>query len=144
MKYPKKLLNQTKGFTLIELIVVIAILSILAVIAVPRLIGYQDRAKESTDRNNASIIANAVNLALAEGDLKLNETDTGVAGLVGYDSATVSVNDLESVLIPKYLESIPKPQSIDASDFVINVNNNGTISITADGKTFYPITDTTE
>lgn len=141
MKDIKRNLKSTKGFTLIELIVIIAILAVLAVIAVPRLVGYQDRARASTDRNNASIIGNAVSLALTEGDLKLNETDGSATGFVGYEGTSVDATDLSDVLIPKYLESIPQPQSVEADDYTVNVNANGTISITAGGETFYPITD---
>lgn len=136
----ERYLKNTKGFTLIELIVVIAILAVLAVIAVPRLIGYQDRATAATDRNNASIIANAVNLALAEGRLQLAGSEGAFTGFTGYDNPA-STTDLANVLVPRYLESIPAPQSVDAADFTVNVNTNGTISITAGGTTFYPITD---
>ena len=41
----KKKLNNNKGFTLVELIVVLVILAILAAILVPALLGYIDRAK---------------------------------------------------------------------------------------------------
>lgn len=144
MKKIKKYLKSTQGFSLIELIVVIAILAVLAVIAVPRLVGYQERARTSTDRNNASIIGNAVSLALAEGDLKLNQSNGTATGFVGYEGSSVAANDLSTILVPKYLESIPKPQSVAAEDFTINVNTNGTISITAGGETFYPLTDVSE
>ena len=46
--------QKSKGFTLIELIIVIAILGIIAVIAVPRLVGYSDLASQrvcDSDRN---------------------------------------------------------------------------------------------
>lgn len=144
MKDIKKSLKSKKGFTLIELIVVIAILAVLAVIAVPRLVGYQERARTSTDRNNASIIGNAISLALAEGDLKLNESGGTTTGFVGYEGSSVAASALSDVLVPKYLESIPKPQSVAADDFTVNVNTNGTISITAGGETFYPLADAGE
>jgi len=43
----KKMKNDNKGFTLVELIVVLVILAILAAILVPALLGYIDEAKNS-------------------------------------------------------------------------------------------------
>ncbi len=42
----KKMKNDNKGFTLVELIVVLVILAILAAILVPALLGYIDEAKQ--------------------------------------------------------------------------------------------------
>ena len=42
----KKLKNNKKGFTLVELIVVLVILAILAALLVPALTGYIDKARE--------------------------------------------------------------------------------------------------
>lgn len=46
-------MNNQKGFTLVELIVVIAILGILASVAVPNFIGYRRRAMINTDASSA-------------------------------------------------------------------------------------------
>ncbi|MEG0313797.1 MAG: type II secretion system protein [Erysipelotrichaceae bacterium] len=55
-------MNNKKGFTLIELIVVIAILGVLALILVPNFMGYLADAKETTATTNA---ANAYKMAVA-------------------------------------------------------------------------------
>lgn len=68
-----------KGFTLIELIVVIAILAILAVIAVPRLIGFQDRARATADQQTAAQVKNAVALLWADKDIVLEPEAAVVA-----------------------------------------------------------------
>lgn len=50
--------NKTKGFTLIELIVVVAIIGVLAAILVPSMIGYLSDSKLSTANANAKLVYN--------------------------------------------------------------------------------------
>ena len=71
-----KRMNNRKGFTLIELIVVIAILGILALIAIPRFGGFTDRAKKQADEQYGAIVGNSVFTLLAAGDLEFDPTVT--------------------------------------------------------------------
>ncbi|WP_319001937.1 type II secretion system protein [Clostridium algoriphilum] len=58
--------KKKKGFTLIELIVVIAIIGILALIAVPKLSGFQDKARRTQVVTDSHQITTAIESILTE------------------------------------------------------------------------------
>jgi prepilin-type N-terminal cleavage/methylation domain-containing protein len=68
--------KRQKGFTLVELVVVIAILGILAAIAVPRLLGFQARAKAQADRQSAVQVRNAVALLYSNAEIGISSGST--------------------------------------------------------------------
>lgn len=69
-----KTLNNNKGFTLIELILVIAILGILAVAVAPQFVNIQANAQQAQRDGVAGSIRDGINLQFAE---QLATTGTG-------------------------------------------------------------------
>lgn len=66
LKNLKNRLNENKGFSLVELIVVIAIMVILIALLVPNVVGYISKAQDSANLSAAKSIYNAVNTAVID------------------------------------------------------------------------------
>jgi len=83
-------MKKSKGFTLIELMVVIVILGILAAVIAPRIPGFVNKAKEGRTKGNLGNLRSAMNIYYSDND--------------GRYPTTNAVSDL---LVPKYLKAIP-------------------------------------
>ena len=66
-----------KGFTLIELLAVIVILAIIMVVAIPQILNVINDSRKSAWESNVKMIAEAIELNDAIGNVNINGTTTG-------------------------------------------------------------------
>ncbi len=72
--------TMSRGFTLIELMIVVAIIGILAAIAIPNFSSFQARARRSESRNNLKAIYTTLTAFLATGENLDRCPNTGICG----------------------------------------------------------------
>lgn len=134
--YLKKLKDNKKGFTLIELIVVIAIIGILAAMLVPSMSGYLQEAKSTKRTANARTFYSAAQAAVtaveASGAEVANQVITNEAGEA--DSVNKAVQD-------KLVELVGVNNLAKFESYTISIDAYGavTVAVTEDGvETTFP------
>ncbi len=99
LKNLKNRLNENKGFSLVELIVVIAIMVILIALLVPNVVGYISKAQDSANLSAAKSLYNAFNTAVI--DYKAQNAGYPNAQQLADSITSVTDNAEKLVVIPK-------------------------------------------
>ena len=95
----KKMKNDNKGFTLVELIVVLVILAILAAILVPALLGYIDEAKNSQLELHGKSVYTAAQASASKfyAKTKNNEIQNTTTKTKGYNDFVADVRRISEM-----------------------------------------------
>ncbi|NLV76705.1 MAG: prepilin-type N-terminal cleavage/methylation domain-containing protein [Tissierellia bacterium] len=111
----KKIKEDNKGFTLIELIVVIAIIAVLALIVVPKVTGQTKEADVAAHNANVRTLESAATMYIADGG--------GATTWPTYDSWEKHLQEWPTV--PKSVAS-----ALGQGTYTVEIKEDGTITVT--------------
>jgi prepilin-type N-terminal cleavage/methylation domain-containing protein len=89
-------MKKSKGFTLIELMVVVVILGILAVVVAPRIPQLIKKAQEGATKGSLATLRSTLNIYYSDTE--------GLYPITGVGDVT---SQFEAALVPKYIKKIP-------------------------------------
>jgi prepilin-type N-terminal cleavage/methylation domain-containing protein len=92
MKYFRK--RNSKGFTLIELMIVIAIIGILAAVAIPNFMSARDKARRTSAKQALGAIRKAMEMYITDQDFYPSNMGTTQTGAVSYLGSYTNITNL--------------------------------------------------
>lgn len=115
-KFLKRLWQNEKGFTLIELIIVIAILAIIAAVAIPNVLKAVDNSRKTSDVTEAKMIADAAAMILAKNNDASSVVYTVNDALMVSNIVVVAEGDTDTAreyftnaLLDEFTNGLPTP-----------------------------------
>lgn len=106
----------SRGFTLLEILVVVAILGLLAAIAISNLLAAVDRSRQKRTMENMRTLSIAWEARASDLD------HYNAAGVYAFPPASVSPAELRALLSPTYVRNVPTEDGWDrAMDFGMDV-----------------------
>ncbi len=120
----KKIKEDNKGFTLIELIVVIAIIAVLALIVVPKVTGQTKEADVAAHNANVRTLESAATMYIADGG---GATTWSGKGENKDDSWTKYLQEWPEV--PKSVASALGEEGKKKDTYTVEIEDNGTIKV---------------
>lgn len=90
--------DTSRGFTIVELLIVIVVIGILAAITIVAYNGLQQRARDSERTTEVRAVQKAI---------EMYYIDEGKYPSAGTDNAGYNLSSIKSLLVPKYLNDLP-------------------------------------
>lgn len=116
-----QVINNRKGFTLIELMIVIAIIGILAAIAIPQFAAYRQRGVKSTMEADAKNIATAMEAYFQDFNSYTNVSSFTTTAVIGNN--TVKASQGNTIVISgtasTYAITVINPNSVSGSKTIV-------------------------
>lgn len=134
MKWPRKAKQGSKGFSLVELVIVIAIMAILIAFLTPQLVKYIEESRQSADLDTVEGIIKAVQVGVSdtelgftgEGEIRITSTSGSITKQIGneiqkcMDNARIDVEDV-------------RLKSSEWGTVTIAISLHGTCTVSSDG-----------
>jgi prepilin-type N-terminal cleavage/methylation domain-containing protein len=113
-----------KGFTLIELLIVIAVIGIIASMLIPNLIDAMQKTKQKRTMGDIHTTGLAMMSWLTDAAAAAAAGASATSVDLSNYGSTMSVDDLETVLVPQYVQYVPRLDGWKTPyDYFLRVDN---------------------